>query len=127
MLKCLCYQVEFETETDSMGRKRAVNVSGPNRAPVRGSSRPNAFASGGGGGGRPGGRDPYSGGGPPSDGRRRFRGGQAPWAGDEYPQQEGSRRPREYNVGSPDYNNNNNSSGPRTRGGPPQQRYRDPY
>ncbi|KAJ0235439.1 hypothetical protein HA466_0266160 [Hirschfeldia incana] len=48
--------VEFLVETDSTGRSKAIEVSGPDGAPVQGSSRGSSGGRGDGYGGRGGGR-----------------------------------------------------------------------
>ncbi|KAF8097222.1 hypothetical protein N665_0292s0004 [Sinapis alba] len=48
--------VEFQVETDNNGRPKAIEVSGPDGAPVQGSSGGSSGGRGGFGGGRGGGR-----------------------------------------------------------------------
>jgi len=64
-------ELEFDIETDDNGRKKAVNVTGPGGAPVKGEER----NGGGGGGGYGGGRGGGGGFGGESRGRGGFGGG----------------------------------------------------
>jgi len=67
-------ELEFDIETDENGRKKAVNVTGPGGAPVKGEER-NGGGGGGGGGGYGGGRGGGGGWGGESRGRGGFGGG----------------------------------------------------